>query len=80
MKEREENIMETSKETQSIQIGSFVKIACNTDLDKKEVSEKAKEKTFVVIQNNKDGTYIVAKEEYKFKVNSFDIKVIREED
>lgn len=73
MKEQNENIMVTSK---PITIGSKVKINCNVDLDKKEITSEAKANDFIVIQENKDKSYIVAYEIYKFRVNSFDIKVI----
>lgn len=73
MKEKNEDIMVTSKK---IAIGSTVKVICNIDLDKKEITPEAKEKDFIVIQENADKTYYVAHDIFKFRVNSFDIKVV----
>lgn len=73
MKEQNEDIMVTSKK---ITIGSTVKVNCNVDLDKKEITPEAKEKNFIVIQENADKTYYVAHDIFKFRVNSFDIKVV----
>ena len=76
MKEDNKDIMETVKASKPIKIGSEVAVNCNTDLDKKEITPEAKEKNFIVIQENADKTYYVAHDIFKFRVNSFDINVV----